>query len=1107
MRLSTQFFVFLLLACLAAWPCTAEMEPPLGKSPNFSHLMMDASQSVGEVFAITQDSKGFIWFGGKTGLARYDGYRFKIYTNHPGDPHSLRSNHIHHIFEDSQRQLWIATEGGGIELYNRDRQKMLWFTGFGGMGYYDRSTRKAVQVLKGSVLDKFGIQSMLQLADDVYMLLVPPSKLFYWNKATNDLKEIRTDGEGGLPSNALRDLKMDSSGNIWVAQGKGISRFIPATGKFENYIIPNAVKGIEGVAVWSIYEDSHKVLWLATDGNGLMYFDPVSKSMGGYSNTTSPSSLSSPVVRKIFEDRAGDLWVNNFPIGVNHLDRSNNYISLYTNFIRNSEGIFRNQTWATLEDEKHNIWLGVDNMGLVYFDRKANTFSKSYEGLDFSGPEFPNTVLSLYKDSHDNLWFGTWAQGIGRLNLKTHEYRIYRPKHDNNPQSFPAASVWSMLEARNGDMYFGTMEDGFVVYSYKTNAFTVHRRDSDATNDMTPASDNVWYMWQDKQDKIWMGTNDGFAIFDPVTGRFRKFHKDVNKPGSISQNWVSSFFEDSKGRFWLSTMGGGLNLWHPETETFTYVRAQDGLGSDDVLGMVEDRFGTLWISTSAGLTAFDPDKNVFTRYTEKNWLQKGEFHTGAFGVLSSGELVFGGANGFNIFDPGRITRNNYVAPIVFTEFEVFGQPVRAGIKDSPLKQDIVNANEVVLNHEQNFFSLAFSTLNYRVYDDNRYQYILEGVDKEWHEPTATNRVTYMHLDAGNYVFRVRAANNSGVWGENEKTLKITVLPAPWKTWWAYTLYALMMLSVAFWYLQHQRERIRQSELLNAKLLELDRIKDNFMANTSHELRTPVNGIIGLTQALQDETANQLSQTAREKLDIILTCGRRLARLVNDILDFSAIKKSQLILNHRCVNLGDLIPQVISECRAQHVSNNIQVDNQLKPDLPPVFVDENRSLTIFHNLVSNAFKFTEKGIIRISATFDDSTVSVSISDTGVGIEKNQLANIFSSFEQVAASGVHQKNGTGLGLAMSKYLAELHGGRVTVDSTLGVGSVFTVTLPRATEVQRAEAARVSQSASMQPFTAKEAAHEQVDIKLPVFYPRNYNKESSSAVMSILVVDDEP
>ena len=1123
-------------------PCSAEAWPPLGDNPNFTHLMMDGAQDVGEVFAFAQDSKGFIWIGGKNGLARYDGYRFHIYLNSPTDPQSLSANYIRDIFEDSHGELWVATVNGGVSRLNRDRDNFdrieyvngshsrhdsetiyhvmedsygnIWFAGDDGIGLYDRAQKKIVQQLQGSILDKYTVSGIAQDGDNGYAISTAGG-FFYWNKHLNQLErfEYKANEPNGLPSNFVRSVITDSAGRIWLAHDKGLSRFDPHSKQFENFIITNAGTKAPGTPVWSIYQDKQNTLWLSTDGNGLMYFDPDTKRMGSYTSSAYPSSLSHSVVRRVFQDKAGDLWMGMFPIGVNHFDRSNNYMSLYNNFVRNREGMFRNQVWAFVEDEKGNLWLGIDSLGLVYFDRKHGTFSQTYEGFDFSKLNFPHTVLSLFKDSHQNLWFGSWAEGVGRLNLKTKQYDLFRTPQGSSKSVFPSRHVWSFMETRDGDIYIGTSGDGFVTYSYTTNEFTTHRRAAEA-DDKSLMADNVWFMHEGKDGILWMATSGGVLIYYPKTGEYQRYRHDSKDETSVAENRVTSLLEDSKGRMWVSTMGGGLDLWQPATHSFTHLRVNDGLISNSVHGVVEDRKGLLWVSARAGLSAFNADTHQLTNYTEKNWLQKGAFSDGAFLRLSTGELVFGGVNGFNIFDPEKMSTDTTVPPIYFTEFEVLNKPVLPTSADSPLKKSILDTNEIVLNHHQDVFSLAFAALNYRIYDDTRYRYFLEGFDNGWRDATNGNRVTYTHLDAGTYTFKVQASNRPDIWNDNQKSISIIILPAPWRTWWAYSLYVLFALSIGGWYLQAQRNKIRQSNLLNAKLLELDKLKDDFMANTSHELRTPVHGILGMVQALRDEVADELPAAARVKLEIIHACGRRLARLINDILDFSAIKKHELLLHCSCVKLGTLVSAVIAECQIHHANPAIQVDNQLKADLPLVYVDESKATTILHNIIANAFKFTEKGFIGITSLVTETQVCIEVADTGTGIDEKHLESVFASFEQIADSGARQKNGTGLGLAVCKYLAELHGGTLTVRSTLGVGSVFSVSLPRVTQQQLAEyqARQQSSTASAVPaIKASTATQDQAvappNIKLAAFYPKAHATNPNDAFVSTMVVDDEP
>ena len=572
--------------------------------------MMDGAESVGEVFAITQDSKGFLWIGGKNGIARYDGYRFHRYLNSAADPHSLTSNYVRDILEDSHGDLWIATENGGVLRLNRDhdnfdrvensseviasvegrtfnhifedRQGNVWFAGAYGIGLYDRALHKIVKQFQRTVIDNHEATGISSDGDSGFAIALAGG-FGYLNKRldTVELFESKPHDPSALANNNVRAIITDSGGRIWLAHDLGISQFHPDTKRFDNYVIDNASTKSPGTPVWSIYQDKQNTLWLSTDGNGLMYFDPDTKRMGSYTASAYPSSLSNSAVRRVYQDKIGDLWVGMFPIGLNHFDHSNSYVSLYSNFVRNEAGMFRNQVWACLEDAKGNIWLGVDSLGLVYFDRKRKTFSQSYEGFDFSKLKFPNTVLSLFIDSHQNLWFGSWAQGIGRLNLKTKAYELFRDPAGGK-QVFPARHAWHFFEAQDGTIYIGTTSDGFVTYSYETNQFTAHRGEVKISNNKTQVSDNVWDTRQDHDGNLWFATSSGIVIYDKKAAAYRRFIHDPNDESSVAENWIASFLEDSKGRLWVSTLGGGLDLWHPETQSFSHLRVGDGLISNSL---------------------------------------------------------------------------------------------------------------------------------------------------------------------------------------------------------------------------------------------------------------------------------------------------------------------------------------------------------------------------------------------------------------------------------------------------------------------------------------------------------------------------------------------
>ncbi len=410
------------IACVPGYGWDAA-SGPLGSNPQFTHIPMSSTDSIGEVLSIAQDKKGFLWFAGRGGLVRYDGYRFHTYKPNPNDPFALGASYLTHVFEDSFGELWVATYGAGVARLNRqldnfyiykyknekmgeinnqrfdqiyeDEQKNLWIVGTGGVALYDRLNDKFDRYLKDSSVINELFFAMVQLDVNEYLFLAP-SGVYFWNRRTDYVEKIVPDAKNpkAHPFATTRGMIKDKNGNIWLGHEKGLCKFIPSTKTFEIIPLNNKESEVAAVSVLRITEDKSGMLWVATDGNGLMYFDPITNAFGNYTKSPLPSSLNSPVVRSVFEDKVGDLWVGTFPAALNHYDRSNSYFSYYSNFMRNKSDVFSNNVWSFSEDERNDLWLGVDKLGLVYFDRKSNTFAQHYDGFDFSKKGFPHSVLS-----------------------------------------------------------------------------------------------------------------------------------------------------------------------------------------------------------------------------------------------------------------------------------------------------------------------------------------------------------------------------------------------------------------------------------------------------------------------------------------------------------------------------------------------------------------------------------------------------------------------------------------------------------------------------------------------------------------------------------------
>ncbi|MCJ8274729.1 MAG: ATP-binding protein, partial [Psychrosphaera sp.] len=437
-------------------------------------------------------------------------------------------------------------------------------------------------------------------------------------------------------------------------------------------------------------------------------------------------------------------------------------------------------------------------------------------------------------------------------------------------------------------------------------------------------------------------------------------------------------------------------------------------------------------------------------YDVNDGLQNNEFNLGSAYKSDEGELFFGGINGFNHFFPHNIQDDTTPPAVVLTDFLLANQSVpinRAGSSFS-LPKAIDALEQLTLTYRQNLITFEFVALHFANPLKNQYAYQLVGQDDDWIYTDALNRrATYTNLSAGEYVLKVKASNKDGYWNEKGKMLKVTVLPPPWKSWWAYSFYVLclsgMVVLVVFGNIQ--RKNILVERTIIKQLQQVDKLKDEFLANTSHELRTPLNGIIGLAESLMDGIGGSQSKTSKANLSMIITSGKRLSNLVNDILDFSKLKNRNLTLNRQAVDVYSMTEVVLTLSQPLLGDKKLKLINFVPTDLPPALADEDRLAQILHNLVGNAIKFTETGEVTVCATQVKGTLNISVNDSGIGIAKEQFEIIFDSFEQLEGHTERAYSGTGLGLAVSKQLVELHGGQIMVESELGKGSPFSFTLP--------------------------------------------------------------
>ncbi|MCB0156192.1 MAG: GGDEF domain-containing protein, partial [Anaerolineae bacterium] len=790
--------------------------------------------------------------------------------------------------------------------------------------------------------------------------------------------------------------------------------------------------------------------------------------------------------------------------GLSKFKRSTEVFIHYTNTGGASASLSDSVVWGISEDPAGQLWVGTSS-GLNRIERESGTVTVYRHQPDDPASLSGDFVPAVLTDHSGTLWVGVDEGGLNRYDPATDSFSAYRFAEED-PTSLSDDDVWSLFEDREGRLWVGTWGGGLNRFNPADETFT--RYQPDPANPAGLSNDVIRVIRQDHTGRLWLGTNGGGLVnFDPAAETFTTYLTDPNQMSSLSGNVVRAILEDSRQTLWVGVDGGGLNKFDPATETFVHYREQDGLPNDTIYGIVEDDQGELWLSTNSGLARFDPVSETFKNYTASDGLQSNEFNQGAYFKSGAGELFFGGINGFNAFFPDQIQDNTYQPPVIVTAFQIFDKPVT-------LAQPLAELTELPLSYRDSVFSFEFAALDYTAPAENQYAYKLEGFDQEWIEAGPRRFATYTNLDGGEYTFRVRGSNNDGLWSEHEVAVKINITPPPWKTWWAYTLYVLAGAGVIFVYIRlrtraqarelaQQRRELAQERQVAEQLRQVDRLKDEFLANTSHELRTPLNGIIGLAESLLEGATGELGPDTRHNLSLIAMSGRRLANLVNDVLDFAKLKHKTIQLDRRPVELHALTEVVLTLSQPLIGPKSLRLINSIPPDTPPVQADENRVQQILHNLVGNAIKFTESGTIEISAQVRDDLLAVSVTDSGIGIPADKIARIFESFEQADGSIERIYGGTGLGLTISKQLVELHGGSIAVESTVNHGSRFTFTLPLS-------------SASLPTTPVASPPPEPLTEDTPVYAPRyqaqpveapQVRVEAEAGDFTILVVDYEP
>ncbi|MFC5683082.1 hybrid sensor histidine kinase/response regulator [Flavobacterium sp. MAHUQ-51] len=1004
----------------------------------FKHYKVENGMSNNTVLASIQDKDGFLWFGTKDGLNRFDGYHFKTFRSGSNPNTSLGINYIQSLHE-FKNYIWVGTDKGlysydkklekftflneainnRINDIDNDFKNNLWFISFGTLVKYNVNTKET------TMFDRNTFYTTSITCDQKGVIWASSyDDLYRYSESTQSFDKIKVQ----LPNNQFSIstiYALDAKSILIGTRDHGVYKYDISSRKTTPFI-----NGANKPIFVRQFKRNKNNLWIASE-SGVYIYNLSNKTIRNLRKSpTDPYAISDNAAYCITIDKENGVWIGTYFGGVNYHQKQYDQFKKYFPS-KNNNAIVGSAIREIKKDSKGNFWIGTEDAGINKFNLQTKSFINYQPNGTKSGLSFYNIHGVL--PSGNQVWIGTFEHGLDVMDANSGKVIKH---YDHSNSNLKSDFIVTFYETPDKRLYVVTSL-GIYIYDQKNDNFTVCNDFSETTH--------YTCLFKDNEGNFWAGSyRDGLFYYNPKTHEKVVYKYDFNNNKSISNDFINSIFQDKQNNLWIATENG-LNLFDYNKREFKKFTTKDGFPSNVIYSILQDSQQNLCITTSKGLVKFNYKTKAITIFTKANGLLSDQFNYNSAFKDSNGDMYFGNLNGMISFNPKNFNTNKYNPPIFITGLQINNQDVMVNDENSPLGESVSFIKKITLKNHQSNFNIDFASLSYTAPELTQYWYKLEGINDDWIFLNKNNKVFFTELPSGSYKFRVKSLSANGVWSK-EAVIEITILPPFWASNYAFFVYFLIISGGLYWLLGRYHEmNIKENNqkiaaLNNEKEKEIYHAKIEFFTNVAHEIRTPLTLIKSPLESLMKKTYE--SPDIIKNLSIMEKNTSRLLNLVNELLDFRKTEIEGMGLTFVEINISALVKQLQSEFTPLIEEKNIHFELELGEKSIYAFVDAEAIRKILSNLISNAIKYAKSEVI-ITLFRDENSFEFIVKNDGNLIPKGLKSKIFEPFFRILGS--ENQTGTGIGLSLAHSLTELHKGTLKLQFQDESMNTFVLKLP--------------------------------------------------------------